>query len=38
LNNELLKALLADAEAWEEVSFGNASTAPISYAEPAQAA
>ncbi len=38
LNNELLKALLADAEAWEEVSFGNASAAPISYVQPAQAA
>ncbi|MEE4296749.1 MAG: UDP-3-O-acyl-N-acetylglucosamine deacetylase [Wenzhouxiangella sp.] len=38
LNNELLKALLADADAWEEVSFGNASAAPISYVEPAQAA
>jgi len=32
LNNRLLRALLADAEAWEEVTFRDESTAPISYA------
>ncbi|MFP4207178.1 MAG: UDP-3-O-acyl-N-acetylglucosamine deacetylase [Wenzhouxiangella sp.] len=37
LNNQLLRALLADAGAWEEVSFGDAATAPISYVQPAQA-
>jgi UDP-3-O-[3-hydroxymyristoyl] N-acetylglucosamine deacetylase len=29
--------LLADAEAWEEVSFEDENEAPISYAHPAQA-
>ena len=40
LNNRLLRALLADATAWEEVTFPDeetAATAPISYAHPAQA-
>jgi UDP-3-O-[3-hydroxymyristoyl] N-acetylglucosamine deacetylase len=37
LNNKLLRTLLADASAWEEVSFEDASAAPISYAHPAQA-
>jgi UDP-3-O-[3-hydroxymyristoyl] N-acetylglucosamine deacetylase len=40
LNNKLLRALLADASAWEEVTFDDevaAATAPISYASPAQA-
>ncbi len=37
LNNQLLRTLLADADAWEEVSFGDAATAPISYVQPAQA-
>ena len=37
LNNRLLRTLMADTEAWEEVSFGDESKAPISYAHPAQA-
>jgi UDP-3-O-[3-hydroxymyristoyl] N-acetylglucosamine deacetylase len=37
LNNTLLRALLADRAAWEEVSFEDESKAPISYAHPAQA-
>ena len=37
LNNRLLRTLIADTEAWEEVSFGDDSEAPISYAHPAQA-
>jgi UDP-3-O-[3-hydroxymyristoyl] N-acetylglucosamine deacetylase len=37
LNNRLLRALLADASAWEEVAYHDHSTAPISYAHPAQA-
>ena len=37
LNNTLLRTLLADAAAWEEVSFEDESLAPISYAHPAQA-
>jgi len=37
LNNRLLLALLADADAWEEVTFDNAATAPISYAQPVEA-
>lgn len=37
LNNTLLRALLADREAWEEVSFEDEAKAPISYAHPAQA-
>jgi UDP-3-O-[3-hydroxymyristoyl] N-acetylglucosamine deacetylase len=32
LNNKLLRAMLADAEAWEEVTFRDESAAPISYA------
>ena len=32
LNNKLLRALLADATAWEEVTFQDESAAPISYA------
>ncbi len=35
LNNRLLRALLADPSAWEQVSFETASEAPISYVEPA---
>ncbi len=35
LNNRLLRALLADREAWEEVQFENAEEAPISFV-PAQ--
>lgn len=37
LNNKLLLSLLADKEAWEEVIFEDASTAPISYAQPVEA-
>ncbi|MGA8277074.1 MAG: UDP-3-O-acyl-N-acetylglucosamine deacetylase [Rhodanobacteraceae bacterium] len=37
LNNRLLRALLADAAAWEEVSFDDEHEAPISYVHPAQA-
>jgi UDP-3-O-[3-hydroxymyristoyl] N-acetylglucosamine deacetylase len=40
LNNRLLRTLLADPEAWEEVSFERADQAPISYlqAQPSVAA
>ncbi len=38
LNNKLLKALLADKTAWEEVTFDESETAPISYMKPAQVA
>lgn len=34
LNNKLLEALLADQAAWEEVTFQDASQAPISYMRP----
>ena len=37
LNNQLLRALLADRTAWEEVTFDDPALAPISYAHPAQA-
>jgi UDP-3-O-[3-hydroxymyristoyl] N-acetylglucosamine deacetylase len=37
LNNRLLLALLADAEAWEEVTFDDKEAAPISYAQPVEA-
>jgi len=37
LNNRLLRSLMADVAAWEEVSFDDAELAPISYAHPAQA-
>ncbi len=37
LNNRLLRALLADKTAWEEVTFTDPAQAPISYAHPAQA-
>ncbi|HUD96903.1 MAG TPA: UDP-3-O-acyl-N-acetylglucosamine deacetylase [Woeseiaceae bacterium] len=37
LNNRLLRALLKDATAWEEVTFKDPNTAPISYATPAYA-
>jgi UDP-3-O-[3-hydroxymyristoyl] N-acetylglucosamine deacetylase len=36
-NNKLLRTMLADATAWEEVSFVDEKLAPISYAHPAQA-
>jgi len=38
LNNELLRALLADKTAWEEVTFEDESQAPISYMRPLQIA
>lgn len=37
LNNRLLRALLADAEAWEEVTFENDELAPISFDQPVSA-
>jgi UDP-3-O-[3-hydroxymyristoyl] N-acetylglucosamine deacetylase len=37
LNNKLLRALLADESAWEEVTFEDSGTAPICYATPAYA-
>jgi UDP-3-O-[3-hydroxymyristoyl] N-acetylglucosamine deacetylase len=37
LNNQLLRTMLADRSAWEEVTFENEATAPISYAHPAHA-
>ena len=37
LNNRLLKALIAQPEAWEEVTFDDVDAAPISYMKPAQA-
>ncbi|MBS0194238.1 MAG: UDP-3-O-acyl-N-acetylglucosamine deacetylase [Proteobacteria bacterium] len=37
LNNLLLRTLLADRTAWEEVTFQDPALAPISYAHPAQA-
>jgi UDP-3-O-[3-hydroxymyristoyl] N-acetylglucosamine deacetylase len=37
LNNQLLRAMLADASAWEEVTFEDQAIAPISYVHPAQA-
>ena len=37
LNNQLLRALLEDETAWEQVTFDNAKDAPISYAQPIEA-
>lgn len=37
LNNKLLRALLADQTAWEDVTFKDPKKAPISYATPAYA-
>ena len=37
LNNLLLREMLQRPEAWEEVTFEDADTAPISYTQPAQA-
>jgi UDP-3-O-[3-hydroxymyristoyl] N-acetylglucosamine deacetylase len=37
LNNKLLRALLDDRSAWEEVTFKDSRSAPISYATPAYA-
>lgn len=36
-NNALLRALLADAEAWEQVTFDETSNAPIMFTQPASA-
>ena len=36
LNNQLLRQLLADKSAWEAVTFDDAATAPISYADTAE--
>jgi UDP-3-O-[3-hydroxymyristoyl] N-acetylglucosamine deacetylase len=38
LNNQVLRQLMADTSAWEEVTFQDPATAPISYSHPAQAA
>ncbi|HEB98438.1 MAG TPA: UDP-3-O-acyl-N-acetylglucosamine deacetylase [Thiotrichales bacterium] len=38
INNMLLRALLADQAAWEEVIFEDAATAPISFLQPVPAA
>ena len=38
LNNRLLRALLADSAAWEEVTFSDERQSPISYLQPAQVA
>jgi len=37
INNRLLRALLADTTAWEEVTFADAATAPISFLQPVPA-
>lgn len=37
LNNQLLRALLKNKDAWESVTFDDASKAPISYMQPIQA-
>jgi UDP-3-O-[3-hydroxymyristoyl] N-acetylglucosamine deacetylase len=37
LNNRLLKALIAQPEAWEEITFDDAEQVPISYMAPAHA-
>jgi UDP-3-O-[3-hydroxymyristoyl] N-acetylglucosamine deacetylase len=37
LNNRLLRTLIADRSAWEEVVYEDPASAPISYAHPAQA-
>jgi UDP-3-O-[3-hydroxymyristoyl] N-acetylglucosamine deacetylase len=37
LNNRLLRAVLEDSSAWEEVTFTDQKRAPISYATPAYA-
>jgi len=37
LNNKLLRALLAEKSAWEEVTFKDSRKSPISYATPAYA-
>jgi len=37
LNNKLLRTLMADQQAWEEVTFEQEEKAPISYAQPVEA-
>ncbi len=37
LNNQLLRTLIADRSAWEEVTFPDATRAPISFASPSNA-
>ena len=37
LNNKLLRALMADESAWEEVTFSDASESPISFLQPVPA-
>ena len=37
LNNQLLRALLAQEDAWEEVTFEDPELAPISFVQPVQA-
>ena len=37
LNNRLLRTMIADPTAWEEVTFEKTADAPISYVEPASA-
>jgi UDP-3-O-[3-hydroxymyristoyl] N-acetylglucosamine deacetylase len=37
LNNRLLRALLADAEAWEIVTFEESDNMPITFSKPVQA-
>ena len=37
LNNQLLRALLAQEDAWEEVTFDDPELAPISFVQPVQA-
>ena len=38
MNNQLVRALKADASAWEEVSFNDATTAPVVFGHPAKLA
>jgi UDP-3-O-[3-hydroxymyristoyl] N-acetylglucosamine deacetylase len=37
LNNKLVRALLAERSAWDEVSFADAAKAPVTYGEPVPA-
>ncbi len=37
LNNHLLRTLMADARAWEQVTFENVEHAPISFMQPVHA-
>ncbi len=37
LNNKLLRALMADESAWEEVTFDDANKSPISFLQPVPA-